>query len=69
MNIKRTIDTSKATYDIGGLDDEQFSFILQSLHHYCSYTMRHIPDDESTPLGNLMSKLNKMKNSSVTIIN
>lgn len=40
MNIKRTIDTAKATYDITGLTREEFSR-LYSVYRYESARLHH----------------------------
>lgn len=67
MKITRKIETTKAEYTIENINDEQFHFLLGSVNHYAMYTHRCIPDKES-PIGQLVDKLEKMKQSSVTII-
>ena len=63
MQIKREIETKNAKYDLNGLNEEQFRFIINSLRRQCEYQMHCIPD-ETTPLGELMEKLQKMEDSS-----
>lgn len=67
MKITREIETTKAEYTIENLTDEQFNFLLKSVNHYAHYTHHCIPDKDS-PIGELVDKLDKMKESSVTII-
>lgn len=67
MKIKREIETASARYNIEDLNNEQFNFLVAACHHYCSYTCHCIPDKESV-LGELIDKLEKMRESSVTII-
>lgn len=69
MEIKREIDTSLAKYSLINLNDEQFAFIESSLRYYCQFITHRDSMDEETPLGDLMSKIKKMRESSVTIIN
>lgn len=68
MKITRKIDTTDATYSLDQLNQEQFRFLLRATEHYLRYTHHCIPDAIS-PLGELMDKLNKMEESSTTVIN
>jgi hypothetical protein len=68
MKITRKIDTTNAKYSIDDLNEEQFCFLLGSLSHYAMYTHHCVPD-KTSPIGDLIDKLVKMKESSVTIIN
>ena len=67
MKITRKIDTTRAEYTLENINDEQFTFLLHSLTHYARYTHMCIPSQESV-IGELISKVEKMKESSITII-
>lgn len=62
MQIKRTIDTTKATYDLIGLTSEEFNRVYSS---YQQYMYRIRQDDEGDLL---MQKMRKMADSSEVII-
>lgn len=68
MKITRKIETTNAKYSLEDITEEQFNFLLTSLNHYGHYTNRCIPDKD-TPIGELIQKLEKMKESSITVIN
>lgn len=67
MKITRKIDTTNASYSFDDLNEQQFSFLLASINHYAMYTHHCIPD-KSSPIGEMVDKLEKMKESSITII-
>lgn len=67
MKVTRKIDTINATYSIDDLNSKQFSFLLNAVNHYAVYTHHCIPDKES-PIGDLINKLEKMNESSITVI-
>lgn len=68
MKLKREIETTNAKYSLEDLNEEQFSFIDRAVSHYCYYITHRDAFDDETPLGELMSKIKKMKDSSITII-
>ncbi len=68
MKITRKIETADATYTLEDISDKQFSFLLSAVNHYAHYTHHCIPDKDS-PIGELVDKLEKMKESSLTVIN
>lgn len=67
MKITRKIETTNADYSLDNLNEEQFTFLLKSIHHYAIYTHHCIPD-KSSPIGELVDKLEKMKEGSITVI-
>lgn len=56
MQIKRTIDTSTATYDFLGVSQQDFNILFNAYEHYMSY-IRHAPPAEDDALYNKMRKL------------
>ncbi len=67
MKITRKIETTNAKYTLEELSDHQFRFLISAVNYYTQYTHHCIPDKD-TPIGELVAKLDKMKESSVTII-
>jgi len=67
MKIERKIETANASYNIYELNDKQFKFLLAALNHYAHYTHHCTPDPESD-IGQLIDKLEKMEQSSITVI-
>ena len=65
MNIKRTLDTVKATYDITGLSKQQFGHLLacyeKQFYIYCDKYPEKGSDE-------LLDKLREMKDSDTLII-
>lgn len=68
MKITRKIETANAQYNLEEINEEQFTFLLASVNHYSFYTHHCIPD-KIYPIGELVNKLERMKESSITIIN
>lgn len=68
MKITRKIDTTNATYTLEDINNTQFVFLLNAVRHYTQYTHQCIPDKDSN-IGSLLDKLEKMYESSITIIN
>ena len=68
MKIKRIIETANAKYSLEELNEEQLAYIESSCTLYCGHIAHRDSFDEQTPLGELMSKIRKMRESSVTII-
>ena len=68
MKIKREIDTTNAKYSLEDLNSEQFAFIDSATKHYCYYITHRDSFDETTSLGELMNKIQKMLESQITII-
>jgi len=64
MNIKRILETAKATYDITGLTKEQFSLLLHSYRKqmYIWHNREIDINDE------LLNKLEKMADSDTLVI-
>ena len=56
MQIKRILDTTKASYDLISLNDEEFSILCKAYEHYMFY-IRHCPPAESDSMWNKMKKL------------
>ncbi len=69
MKITRRIDTTNAKYSLDELNEEQLAFIQSSLTYYCGYICHKDRMDKDTPLGEVMDKIERMRESSVTIIN
>lgn len=68
MKIIRKIDTTNAIYSLDEINSAQFDFLLSSVRHYAVYTLHGMPNKDSD-IGELIDKLEKMKESSITIIN
>jgi hypothetical protein len=64
MQIKRTIDTAKATYDLLGLTREQFSrlFSAYEYEHFKLHNGFHPENDE------LLTKFEEMSNKDTLIV-
>lgn len=68
MEIRREIDTSKAKYHLMGLNDEQFYLIESAVKHYWRFITHEREFNPQTSVGELMSKIEKMRESIITII-
>lgn len=67
MQIKRTLQTEEATYDIIGLSHTQFTHLLQSYEkQWYIYCNRSYPEKGKDPLLDAMRELESTR---VTIIN
>jgi hypothetical protein len=56
MKIKRTFDTTQATYDLLELTDQEFSILCKAYEHYMYY-IRHCPPAEEDSMWQKMRKL------------
>lgn len=56
MKIKRTLDTSTATYDFLEVSESDFNTMFKAYEHYMAY-IRHAPPAEDDALYNKMRKL------------
>ena len=65
MQIKRTLDTAKATYDITGLTKEQFSKLFHCYEKQMYIWHNRYPDPEEDEL---LKKLKEMSDSDTLII-
>lgn len=63
MNIKRTLDTANASYDILGIDRKQLSTLVSAYTHYLVYTHHQLSNDDE-----LLNKLEKMIESDIYIV-
>lgn len=63
MEIKRKLDTSDATYDISGLNREQFSRLVAGYRYYYVYTHHSQPEEDE-----LAKKFDKMIESDTLIV-
>lgn len=64
MKVKRTLDTSDATYDLLELTDKEFYILVRAYENYMHY-IRHCPPAEDDEMWNKMRKLSEEK---ITII-
>ena len=64
MKIKRTLDTTKATYDLIELTDEEFNILCKAYEHYMFY-IRHCPPSEEDSMWQKMKKLSEER---ITVI-
>lgn len=70
MKVTRKIDITNATYSLDEINSTQFDFLFSAVNYYVRYTHHGIPEkDSKSDIGELFNKLEKMKESSITIIN
>jgi len=67
MKITRTIDTTKATYQLSEINEREFNLLLHSLVR-CKENGGFGLSLKGDPVGDLIEKFEKMKNSEVTTI-
>jgi len=65
MEIKRTIDTKTATYDITGLTGTEFRHLFQAYEKQWYVYCNRYPDDSADPL---LAKLRKMIEAETIIV-
>lgn len=58
MEIKRTLDTSCAKYDLTNLTDKEFITLIKAYEHYLRY-IQHAPPAEDDSMWNKMQTLEK----------
>lgn len=64
MQIKTTLNTKDATYDLTGLTNQEFSVLCKAYEHYMYY-IRHCPPDEND---SMWSKMRKILGEKITIL-